>query len=454
MGEPGFTFTRLRPIFMAFGQKLPIVWAAETATLMPAYAKNELKIETLPDGTFRLFGYAMGKRIRRWSDNAAHLEQLKAQMENAVRERTVAPSEIRIVRTRLTDAQVREAETALVLLGDRPYTLIECIQAAQTILGDGAPKPIAEARAEWLADMAMNKLAVRTVQDCRTRLDAFIVEIKDRAVTLSEISPGMINSYVFKKELAVYTSVGRARVVRTFLNFCMSKTYLRTSPFQVKMKGLSKKAESESEDTRTLTPEQCERLLNAGIQYENGLLLPYVILSTWCFMRNAEVQETTLEDLHFGDENLVLADKRKLGGGQRQVTIPDNVLPLLRACIERGILRPGEKVPFTQPHYDNLRELAGLIDRAPADRTNKNNPSYRKITGGIWQENILRHTGISYLFKRNGNIADCCRQAGNTPEVAFEHYIKMTRKADADAFYALTGKLIAKPTKSLLICAA
>lgn len=423
---------------------------------MPKYAKNELTIETLDGGGFRLFGYAQGKRVRRWSADIQPLEILKGQLEaEAARAAGVARVQ-NMIKTELTLDEIKDAEAAFRVLRDRPYGLLDCVEAASSVLGTGAPKAATEVRDEWLADMQKNRLADRTMQDCRTRLDAFLKQ--SGVLMVGEISAPMIETYCFgtpKEQVGAANTVGRGRVLQTFLNFAVGKLYLRVSPFRLKMKGLVKKAKELRDPVRTLTPAQCQALLTAAIGYENGMLVPYIVLSTWCFMRNSEVQDTLAEHIDFGDENLVFANKKKNDPRaiQRQVTIPDNMVGLLKECFDRGLLKKGEPVAFTAPHFDNVRELAGLITRAPADRSNKNNPTYRKITGGIWQENLLRHTGFSYLYKRSGNIDDCCRQAGNSPEVAFEHYVKMTRKADADAFYAITGKLLAPTPEQALACA-
>jgi hypothetical protein len=76
-----------------------------------------------------------------------------------------------------------------------------------------------------------------------------------------------------------------------------------------------------------------------------------------------------------------------------------------------------------------VREVAGLAERGAI--ANKKRP----VHSAIWQENILRHTGLSYFFQKSGDITETCRQAGNSSSTAFAHYLNLPVEGASEAFF-------------------
>lgn len=408
---------------------------SKPSLFMPAKPKNQLVIESLSNGWFRLFGYALGKRVRLKSQDLGSLEVRKTELEKSI-ESTVSLTEgLRPVVTWLSKEQVKDAEAAFRCLLGRNHSLLDCVQAAKGVLGSGVPVLISDAIADYLHNLEATKnRSDRTVGTAKAILARFKKSLK--AVMLAEISPLEIENFVEDQ-------IGRARVVQSFLNYCViKKQWIGVSPFKIDMAEMAEDAKGRREAIRVITPAQCAKLLEVAIEYENGLMLPYFILTTWCFLRSAEAQRVIGNHIDFGDENLVFVNREKIGNvRERQVTIPENMVGLLKECKRRAIIHREEPIPYSDAHFNNVRELAGLIERDAPGRSGRGFMEHRKIISGVWQENILRHTGFSLCYKRSGNIDDCCRQAGNTKAVAFAHYVKMARKSDADTFYSITGTL-------------
>jgi integrase len=407
---------------------------------MSKTSKNQLEIEVLPNGVFRLFGYCNGERIRKKSKDVTVLETLKTAMEKQAQDAQARMRGLNVLRmSTINDAQLSEAESAFRMLEGRAFTLLDCIRAAIPVLGTGKPKPVQEAMDEWIADLNKKRRADRTIEDYKARMATFFKMTP--VETVGEISPAHIETYVFRDGLALGSQVNLARVIAAYLNFCVEKKFIGMSPFRLKLEDLKETARAEAPEIETLNPAQCQALLDAAINYNGGTMVPYVILCLWCCMRSAEAQRCLGEHIDFGDENLVYVRKEKRGKGERQVTIPANMVPLLKDCFARELIKKGESIHFTENDWNEIRVRAGLVTRGESFVYACGRASKGKLSD--WQANTLRHTGISYLFKRSGDIADCTRQAGNSPDIAFKHYIKMTRKADADAFYSITGKLLA-----------
>jgi integrase len=170
-----------------------------------------------------------------------------------------------------------------------------------------------------------------------------------------------------------------------------------------------------TETPRILSPDQCQALWDATKELCPAML-PYLGLSLWCFLRNAEAQRTQPHQIH---PDFVEVLPVKAGtASHRTVPIPPNMRGHIKAPIY-----------WSKRHWQAIRTAAKL--------------------NAVWQENILRHTGISYLyqhlsekakrgkFQERSVIAEVCRQAGNTSETAFRHYIALPVTGASRRFYAV-----------------
>ena len=55
-----------------------------------------------------------------------------------------------------------------------------------------------------------------------------------------------------------------------------------------------------------------------------------------------------------------------------------------------------------------------------------------------WKNNGLRHSYISYRLAAVQNTAQVALEAGNSPQMIFQHYRELVRPADAEKWFAVT----------------
>ncbi len=407
--------------------------------------KNQLTIEPLPGG-FRMFGYVQGQKIRRWNKDLSILEaerdELLAKAADVDRLSRKLPQ-----MTWLTTDQIRDAEAMFHEFRTAPRPLIEYLRAGHASLGSGAPVACELAIEQWKVQMRdEEKLFPRSVASNVKTAERFT---KHAGVKfLHEITNAQIEQFSALANISskkkgkgpsMSTKVSRAARVRAFLTFCVRRKWLQRSPFEMEMDKLQAQATKLKARPMILSPEQCEALLNAALRYDPRFV-PFVILTTWCFMRRAEACRCIPEDVKFGNKiPIVELFPRKNGtAAYRTVTIPANVLPLLKECVDSGLWVKGTEVFFKEGSWKTLRAEAGIIKLGP-----RNAKGYRAVIdeGSHWQENIQRHAGISYLFKLTGDMKEVTRQAGNSDDTAFKHYLNIPKEGDAEKFYAITGTL-------------
>lgn len=407
---------RLKAAFLAF-------WATILDNLgMARIARNELSIVALPNGLFKLFGYWQGKRIRMQSPDLAKLEAAKEKIETP--EEVPLPISLPKYRqTTLTDEQLREAEAAIRQAGVR--RLLDCVTVAERFLGNGQVVPCATAKDDWLDWLKSVRRYERTIDKNRLR----VVDFLDYSGCehLQDITPDLVEKWALRKNRASLTQLEDARVLSSWLSFCVRKNFLAINPVSEDLMANLVAVAKPQQPPRILTPAQSNALLQAAATQYDGSLLPYVILSLWCFMRHAEVERTTGKDFKLdGQKPLVKIRPRKRGTvSYRTVDIPLQFVEALKSVPEN------EPVFYTRYRWDRIRAKAGLLELGELKKKRRGHVS------SIWQENLLRHTGISYLYQRDRDIKETCRQAGNSDDTAFRHYLDLPAEGDAEKFYAI-----------------
>lgn len=380
-------------------------------------AENVVSIKPLPGGRFLLYGYALGERIRVRSRNLNTL----LTRQNEIHTRIAA--QLAQLAPVMTPARQAKAEAREIKAQSGGYDIDEMIERGLR----GWTKESVEcvkARANWLASQTDRHLFKRTTDNNKSRTNGFIAFLAERGkTTLDQVHAEDCEQYVLQKGVTQRTQVTRGRVVRAWLNYCVTRGHLRESPFKVDLEDLSERAPMRNAP-RILSPEQCLRLVCAAKGLYGGELLPYVALALFCFLRHAEAVRTTPEQVRLtGKIPVIEVWPRKRGTvSYRKVDVPRHALTMLF-----------EPVVFSKAKWAVVREAAGLVKLGPRPKGG----GVRKITSDVWQENILRHTGISYHYQIHGDIKETTRQAGNSSDVAFRHYLALPAEGAADKFYGL-----------------
>lgn len=411
-------------------------------TIEPVYAVDAHGQKSGALLTYRMFGYVNGTKIRRRDTDLPTLERERDSLlaDLALNAQEQRP---RNVLTFATDDQLKMLEGFLREFPRLPRPLGEYLRAGAAALGNGARVKISDAREAW--EKKMSSVLVQVSEGTRTNnlqnLDHFVA-FSSRAY-LDEITAEDCRLFLERKivgkrgrkQAKTQTRLTHGLRLQAFLNFCVKAGLLPKSPFNVDLEQMVKIARQERERARILTPEQAGALLDATIEI-CPRMIPHVLLSTWCFIREAEVARLEHADLYLDNKRpVVRLTGEKVGSkSARPVDIPANVLPLLRQCIETGLWPKGEAPFYSLSFFNTIREKAGLIKLGE-----RGAGGYRKVllTDHNWQAHIMRHTGISYHFNRGGDITDTTRQAGNCPETAFDHYISIPHEGDAERFYAI-----------------
>lgn len=396
---------------------------------MAGVPKNRLTIVPQANGKFLLTGYVFGKQVRRVHANVSVLEALRARLEAPARAQELARRGEEGTRlSTLTEAEEKAAKAIFQVLGGTQDAMRVVLAGIRAVRTEERQFPVNRALVLWKRRLTQLHRSGVTVDKNIATVRRMLRALPD-ARYLPQLTAKRIEQYVLREGVAIGTQVSEGATIRAWLNFCQKERLIAASPFTLDLADL-KQTDRTHERPRILTPEQAQRLLKAALTAYDGAFAAYTLLSLFCFMRHAEVIATAPEDI-LADRVRVVPKKRGTVS-YRTVTIPENVRQLLADAIKRH-----GRVIYSAQRWDVVREKAGLLKLAKRLKRGGN----RRHLKSAWQANILRHTGISYLYQQTGSIAEVCRQAGNSSDVSFRHYLDLPPAGACQKFYAISAVL-------------
>jgi len=188
------------------------------------------------------------------------------------------------------------------------------------------------------------------------------------------------------------------------------------------------------EEVEIFTPEEMSILLaNAP---DN--LIPFLTIGGFAGLRSAEIErlDWSKVDLENGyitiDASIAKTNSRRL--------VP--IVPNLKAW-----LKPHKILEDGQVRTGPVLELANIVNAVkrltnatrPVDPQNPEKLLAPKVP---WRHNALRHSFCSYRLADVKNAAEVALEAGNSPQMIFQHYRELVTGKAAKAWFAITPESI------------
>lgn len=387
----------------------------------PDLARHRFKIVEFTNRggshSWRVSGYKRdGTRVREnfISQKAAVCRQIELEAEYQAREQP--DSSLRA--TRLSDTQIRIAETAFVKLDADE----ELLSAVDYWLEHGRHAAVAEsprldeavkAFREWLETAPLRDHSKRNL---RVRLNIFSNSVRNLRV--ADVTPEVIDGYLDKRNVGAGSKDNDRRAVSRFFSWCMDRKrrWATANPCAAVRVALAEKA-----PPAILTVDECERLLWAAEAFKDGRLVPYVAVCLFGALRPFEASRLTWAQVNLTDREIRLeANQTKTGTG-RVVSVN----PTLHAWLE--ICKGREFFPSNwRKDFDELKEQIGY------GRGTEDKPDLKP-----WPVDVLRHTGISHQFRQTGSYGLTAELAGNSEAIIKAHYQGRVSSEDTKRFYAI-----------------
>ncbi|HEY9175971.1 MAG TPA: hypothetical protein VI136_27130 [Verrucomicrobiae bacterium] len=213
--------------------------------------------------------------------------------------------------------------------------------------------------------------------------------------------------------------------IQTLFSFAKAQRYLALDWNEMDAVPLWK---MKDEEVEIFTPEEMSILL----AHAPANLVPFLTIGGFAGLRSAEIERLRWEkvDLEGGyitvDANIAKTNSRRL------VPITPNLKAWLKTC--------------KQTHGPVL-ELANVVNAVkrlvsatrPADPEDKTKLLPPRV---VWRHNALRHSFCSYRLADVKSAAEVALEAGNSPQMIFQHYRELVTEKAAKAWFAITPETI------------
>ena len=274
---------------------------------------------------------------------------------------------------------------------------------------------VSEAQAEWLLELEVGNLSARTRKNLRNRTTAWILD--EGLVHLDQLTRTTVLARLARhtgappRPVSARTRVNDLTALRVFCQWLKAKAYVADDPTaEVPF------PKTDTVSPRTLTPAQAQALMRAAEEWHAGAFAPYFALALFAGLRPTEIAQLRPDQVRLDGREPTI---RIVGGKKRRSQRIVPVLPNLRRWLGRFQAMPYRPAKWLFG-WNRVRELAGLRE--------------------AWDEDICRHSFVSYRLADVRDEAQVGREAGHRPDTAYAHYFSLHTRVEARQFFGIAPK--------------
>ena len=291
-------------------------------------------------------------------------------------------------------AAVRALDGVPVMSAVRYYLSHRPVGLAATTLGD--------ALRLFVQDKRRIGRAARTVKSLEQTLNQFLACTPAKLV--SDFTRDAVTGYLDALALPPATIKNHRARLATFGSWLARRQYLPENPVRY-----IDVASHDIRSPRVLTPAEAERVMAKALEYRGGAFAAMYAIALFAGLRHGEIVRLTWDDVHLDDATpIIRVGKGKIRGRRSIRVVP--IQPALLSWLKWARVK---NLPLV-----DLRES-------------------RKIREVVeWQEDIGRHSFISYRLAMIGDEVRVAREAGNSPDVIYRHYFQLVSRRDALRYFS------------------
>ena len=254
--------------------------------------------------------------------------------------------------------------------------------------------------------------------------------------------------------------------IQVLFNYAIARKYLEKDNDEMDAVPLAKDKGGEIE---IFTPKEMAELLAVASDDQ----LPFMAISAFAGVRHAEIQR--LDWKHVNKAAGIIEIRAGAAKTASRRVVP--ILPNLAAWLKPHWKEAGPVCSFANmvDQFKDMTRKVNLARRAAwatakgvsdedlkaadaraAKRRKEDNENQkgRRARGSVlplgsdtaedegwapfaWKQNALRHSFISYRVSETGNVANVSLEAGNSPQMIFQHYKELVQPAAAKAWFAI-----------------
>ncbi|MBI5688608.1 MAG: site-specific integrase [Verrucomicrobia bacterium] len=380
---------------------------------------------TNPSGeiVLRVSGWLDGKRVRK---NFHTRAEARAEVEGLEVDATQAETGLRRAVTRLTEAQLKDAEAAVLRLEGKAHTLGFCVDfTLTTYRAPEREKALADGVADYLAakKREAERGIISLVQVGSIKKELALLTAAFPKATVAALATAQLTAFCERGDPSLKTFNNRRGILSTFFKYAFQQDWIAANPIE---KMAYHRIAHRRGSAKTLSVEQCRELMEFVEAHEGGRLVPFFALCLFAgirpCVRGGEIIKLKPSDVRLDTGVIHVEPEVSKVRMKRRVTIQPNLAAWLRAY-------PLEQFPIAPPNLQTLR--AKVARKIPLTK------------------DVMRHTFISMFVGKFRSMGEAALQAGNSETIIRKHYLDLMTPEEAEAFFGILprgrGEIIAMP---------
>jgi integrase len=224
------------------------------------------------------------------------------------------------------------------------------------------------------------------------------------------VTPGLISTYLASLPLSERSKRNHRDVLRCFNRWLVLKAYLpKGTDWLENVQNYSARKLS---PIQIYSPDEVTALLRVA-----GNMTPFIAIAAFAGLRHAEISRLDWNEIDLEDGFIEVAAFKSKTGERRLVPIKENL---------KKWLQPHRQTGGKVLKYENINKQLSKVAR------------HAKIA---WKHNALRHSYISYRVAECADIPRVADEAGNSPQMIRQHYLRRVKPALAVQWFNIVPEV-------------
>jgi len=265
----------------------------------------------------------------------------------------------------------------------------------------------------------------------RLKLNDFAGSVKG---LIANVTAEAINNYVHNmKQTSGRTKNNYIQAINVLFEFARKQRYV---PRDFAVIDEVEVAAEEDFEIEIFSPKELKLLL----AHCPEPLVPVLVIGAFAGLRTAEIDRLDWSEVSVKSGHIEVKAKKAKTRARRLVPI----VPALAAWLESfrmGAIQAGkiaEDQPLQGPVWEQSLPYLFELQREMA-----------KAAGIAWKHNALRHSFISYRVADIKNVDQTALEAGNSPDIIFQHYRELVTMETAKEWFAVMPAAVEAEGESL-----
>lgn len=263
-------------------------------------------------------------------------------------------------------------------------------------------RPLLELVELFLDEKRQASRSPRTIKTLRSRLMMFLAE--STAEKVADLTQDTATQFMLDLKGTSVTRRNYQTDISSFCRWLVRRKILVENPFQD-----LERPQIDAPTPRIATPCEARDIMRAAVAYRGGIYALYYAILLFAGLRPGEAEHLSWADIQSESIRVRLGKKR----GRRSVRVVP-IVPCLAAWLAWG--RDRELIPQPIESARYVRE---------------------SIEGFAWQNDICRHSWISYRLAEIHNENQVAREAGTSPEMIYRYYYDLVDVKSSTLYFAM-----------------